>query len=205
MTRVVVTQEGLDEAMRRALAASEADVVKKNQMGGVKPVLLLGSPMRCIIAIKSQKVVERRIKRPGRNANRVSEVNYKNFVEQCVRHPEEKKMYQVPGNVGKLFLHENLWDRWSRGLSFVKEMTRSNDLHKTTSELCRAQLLMWSPRIGSCFKSKSEYITGELSMCCGNNDEQTKTHVKNVMLMAFRGLKRERVMELKFAKDQGSG
>ena len=28
-------------------------------------------------------------------------------------------------------------------------------------------------------------------MCCGNKDEQTKTHVKNVMMMLFRSLKRE--------------
>ena len=100
-------------------------------------------------------------------------------------------MCQVPGNAGRLFLHENLCDRWSRGLSFVKKMARSDDVHKTKSELCRAQLTMWSPRRGSCFKSKSEYVTEELSMCCCNKDERTKTHVKNVMLMVFRGLKRE--------------
>ena len=28
-------------------------------------------------------------------------------------------------------------------------------------------------------------------MCCGNKDEQTKTHVKNVMMIVFRSLKRE--------------
>ena len=70
-------------------------------------------------------------------------------------------------------MHENLWDRWSRGLSFVKEMTRIDDVHKTKSELCRAQLTMCSPK------------------CCCNKDERTKTHVKNIMLMVFRGLKRE--------------
>ena len=97
VTRVAAAQEGPDEAMRQALAASDADVVKKDQMGGEKPVLLFGSPIRCIIAIKSQKVVERRVKHPGRDANRASDVKYKNFVEQCARHPEEKEMYQVPG------------------------------------------------------------------------------------------------------------
>ena len=79
-------------------------------------------------------------------------------------------------------------------------------MRETQSELCRSQLTMCSPRRGSCIKSKAEY-TEELSMCCCNKDERPKTHVKNVMLMVFRGLKRERerVMELKFSKDQGSG
>ena len=76
-------------------AASDVDVVEKNQMGGEKPVLLIGSPTCCIIMIKSQNVVERHARRPGgqgvittmmRDANRVSEVKYQDFVEQCVRH-----------------------------------------------------------------------------------------------------------------------
>ena len=85
----VVAQEGPDKAMRQALAASSAkeafavsnakevlaasstiktsaasdvDVVEKNQMGGEKPVLLIESPMCCIIMIKSQNVVERHVK-----------------------------------------------------------------------------------------------------------------------------------------------
>ena len=37
-----------------------------------------------------------------RNANRVSEAKYKNFVEQCVRHLEKKEICQVLGNAGKL-------------------------------------------------------------------------------------------------------
>ena len=176
-TRVAVTQEGPDEAMRQALAASSAkeafaasnaDVVKKNQMGGEKPVLLIGSPMRCIIAIKSQNVVDRRVKLPGRNANRVSEVKYKNFVEQCVRHSEEKEMYQVLGNAGRMFLNENLWDRWPRGLSFVKKMAESDGVHEKQSEFCRSQSTTCSSRRGTCFKSKSEYVAEELSMCCCN-------------------------------------
>ena len=42
-------------------------------------------------------------------------------------------------------------------------------------------------------KSKSEYVTEELSMCWCNKDERTKTHEKNVMFMVFKGLKRERM------------
>ena len=58
-------------------------MVEKNQMGGEKLVLLIVSPMCCIIMIESQNVVERHVKRPGghgvittmmRYANRVSEV-----------------------------------------------------------------------------------------------------------------------------------
>ena len=102
VTRVAAAQEGPDEAMRQVLAASstrkasaasDVDVVEKNQMGGVKPVLSIGSPICCTTVIKSQNVVERHARRPGgqgvittvmRDANRVSEVKYKNFVEQCV-------------------------------------------------------------------------------------------------------------------------
>ena len=125
--RVEAAWEGSDEARKQAFAASsakeasaasEVDVVEKNQMGGVIPVLLIGSPMCCIIMIKSQNVVERQAGRPGgqgvimtmmRDAKRVSEVKYKNFVEQCVRH--------LPGDAGRLFL----CDRWSRGPSFCQE------------------------------------------------------------------------------------
>ena len=141
-----------------------------------------------------------------RNANRLSEVKYKNFVEQCVRHLEEKEMWQVSENAGRLFLRETLWDRWSRGLSFAMKMS-GPDVRETQSELCRSQLTRCSPRRGSCLTSKSEYVAEELSMRRCNKDERTKTHVKNLMLMVFRGLKRERerVTELKFAKDEGSG
>ena len=116
---------------KEASAASDADVFEKNQMGGENLVLLIGSPMCCIIIIESQNVVERHVRRPGghgvittmmRDANRVSEVKYKNFVEQCVRH--------LPGSAGILFLHENLWNRWSRRLSFVKKMAESVGMHK---------------------------------------------------------------------------
>ena len=48
----------------QASAASDVDVAEKNQMGGEKPVLLIGSPMCCITMIKSQNVVERHVIRP---------------------------------------------------------------------------------------------------------------------------------------------
>ena len=76
-----------------------------------------------------------------RDANRVSEVKYKNFVEHCVRH--------LPGDAGRLFLHENLWDRWSRGLSLIKKMAEGVGMRKTKSELCRSQSTMCSTRTGS--------------------------------------------------------
>ena len=40
----------------------------------------------------------------------------------AVKHPEEKEMYEIERSARRLFLHKNLWDKWSRGLSFVKEM-----------------------------------------------------------------------------------
>ena len=104
-------------------------------------------------------------------------------------HLEENEMCQVPGNAGRLLLHENLWDRWSRGLSFTMKMSKGLDVRQTQSELCRSQLTMSEERI--LFESKSEYVTEELSMCWCNKDERTKAHVKNVMLMVSRGLKRE--------------
>ena len=86
----------------------------------------------------------------------MSEVKFKNFEEQCVMH--------LLGNVGKLF---NLWDRWSRGLIFVKKMVESDGMH---GELCRSQSTLCSQRTGSCFKSKSEYVTEELGACCCNKE-----------------------------------
>ena len=47
---------------------------------------------------------------------------------------------------------------------------------------------MFSEDTGSCFKSKSEYVTEELGMCCCNKVKRTKIHVKNVMIMVLRGL-----------------
>ena len=123
VTRVVAAQEGPEETMRRALpassakeasAASAADVVDKNQMGGEKLVLLIGSPM-C-------QTFRGLVTTMMRDANRVIEVKYKNFVEQCVGN--------LSGNVGVLLLHENLWKcglvdsasprRWRRVLARAK-------------------------------------------------------------------------------------
>ena len=56
------------------------------------------------------------------NADAVKEVKYEILVEECVRHPEANEMYEIQRNAGRLFLHEDLWDRWSRGFSFSKEM-----------------------------------------------------------------------------------
>ena len=58
-------------------------------------------------------------------------------------------------------LHEDLWDGWSRGLRFAKEI---------------------------CFPG--ECVTEELSMCCCNEDEQTKSQVKNVVMNACCVLRR---------------
>ena len=207
VTRIVAAQEGPKKTMRQALAASsakeasavskaeevlasscttqasaasDAEVVEKNQMGGEKPVLLIGSPMcQTFCGVITTMMWD---------AARVSEVKYKNFVEQCVRHPEEKEMCQVLGNAGRLFLHENLWNRLSRGLSFIKKMAEGVGMRKTKSELCRSQLAMCSPRTRSYLKSKSEYVIEELGMCCGNKEKRTKIHVKNVMMMVLRGL-----------------
>ena len=117
------------------------------------------------------------------DANKVSEVKYKNFVEECVKH--------LPGNAGVLFLHENLWNSLSRRPSIVKKMAESVGMYKTKSELCRSHSTMCSPRTGSCLESKSEYITDKLSMCCCNRKKGTKTDVKKVMMMVLRCLKRE--------------
>ena len=96
-TRVAAAQEGLDEAMRQALAASSAiktsaasdvDVVEKNQVGGETPVLWIGSPLcQTFCGVITTMM---------RDANREGGVKYKNFVEQCVRH--------LPCNAGRLFL-----------------------------------------------------------------------------------------------------
>ena len=90
--------------------------------------------------------------------------------------------------VGVLLLHENLWNRWSRGLSFAKKMAEGVGTRKTKSDLCRSQSTMCSSRTGSCLKSKSGYVIEELGICCCNKEKRTMIHVKNVMMMVFRGL-----------------
>ena len=88
--------------------------------------------------------------------NGVSEVKYENFVERCVKRVEEKEMYEIQSNAGRMFLHEDLWDRWRRGLCFFKEMSEKNDVRETKSGLCRSQSTKCLPKTGSCFKSRSE-------------------------------------------------
>ena len=137
-TRVAVAQEGLSEAMTQVLAASnttgasvasDADMVDKEHTGGENPVSSIVSPMFpafCYLILVM------------RSASGVCEVKYENFVERCVKYPEEKRMYKVLRNAGRVFLHENLWNRWSRGLSFVEEMPERHGVRETNSELCRS-------------------------------------------------------------------
>ena len=188
-TRVEAALGAPDEAMRQALAASSvmeasvassADMVEKEHMGEQKPVSSIGSPM-CLTFFDLIMAM--------RDANGVSEVKFEKLVERCVRHPEENGMDEVERNAGMLLLQENLWDRWSRGLSFVKEMAERDDAHKTKSELCRSQSTLCFLQKGSCFKSRSEYVIEEWSMCCCNNDGQTWIHVNKFMIVS-RGLKR---------------
>ena len=158
-------QEGPDEAMRRAQAAcsareasvvGDADMVDKQHMGGEKPVSSIGS-LQCPTFCDLTMVM--------RNANGVSEVKYENLVERCVRCPEEKGMYEIQRNAGGLLFHEDLWDRRSRGLSFVKDM------------------FLFRKR-GSCCKLRSERVTEESSLCCCRKDEQTNIHVKSVVIVS---------------------
>ena len=84
---------------REASVASDADMIDEEQVGGEKPVSMIGSPM-C----------------------RISRVNSQNVVERRVRRLEGKGMCEKQRDARRLFLHEDLWDRWSRGLNFAKEM-----------------------------------------------------------------------------------
>ena len=169
------------------LVASDVDTVEKNQMGGEKPVLLIGSPMCCITVIKSQNVVERRVRCPGgqgvittmmRDANRVSKVKYKNFVEQCETPRDHlSHRFSCKNNIPAFPITWNI--SFSSRSQLRHEDVGGTDVRETQSELRRFQLTLCSPRRGSCFESKSGYLTEELSMCCCNKDERTKTHVKS--------------------------
>ena len=127
-----------------------------------------------------------------RDANIVSEVNYKriwwNTVSDILRKWGCAKCWT---NAGELFLHEDLWDRWSRGLSFAMKMSEGPDVRETQCELCRFQSTMCFPEKGSCVKSRAECAIEELSMCCCNVDGQARDHVKNVVMNASGGLKRK--------------
>ena len=116
-------------------------MIDKEQMGEEKPVSLIGSLM-CQTFCDLIMVMW--------NANSVNEVKYENLVERCVRRPTEVRMYGMQRNSGKLFLHEDVWNRWSRGLSFVKE-------------IC-------FPKRRSCCKLRAECVTEKLSMCICNED-----------------------------------
>ena len=71
------------------------------------------------------------------------------------------------------------------------KMSEGPSVRETQIEMYQSRLTMCSPRRGSCFESKSEYVTEELCMRCCNKDERTKIHVKHIILNVFRGLKRE--------------
>ena len=101
-----------------------------------------------------------------------------------MRHPEKK------GNV-PLFLHENLWERFSRGLSFAMKMEEGPDVRETQSDLRQSQSTMCSPKKGSCVKSRSECAIEELSKCCWSEDGRARDHMKNVVMNVSGGVKRE--------------
>ena len=92
----------------------------KEQMGEEKPVSSIGSSM-CQTFFDLIMLIQ--------DANGVSEV--KNLVERCVKHPEEKGMHEIQSNARGSFLHGNLSDRWSRGLSFAKEMVKTETPRRT--------------------------------------------------------------------------
>ena len=158
-TRVEAAQVGPDEAMGRALA-SAADMVDKEQMCEEKPVSLIGS--HCQTFCDPIMVM--------RDASGVSEVKYKNLMKRRVRRPDEKRMYEIQRKAGRLFLHGDLWDRWSRGLSFAREMC--------------------FPKRGTCCNLRSVCVIEDSSTVCCSKDGQTKVHVKNFMKIVFRGLRR---------------
>ena len=68
------------------------------------------------------------------NANAISEDRCENLVERCVRRPEDKDMYGIQRNARGLFLHENPWDRLSRGPNFAK--LRSECVTEKSSMCC---------------------------------------------------------------------
>ena len=100
-------------------------------------------------------------------------------------------MYETQRNAGRLFLHEHPWDAWSRGLSFVNEMAEKDGVHKTKGDLSRFQLATNSVEKRSWFMSFSERIIEELSKRCCNKGGQAKNHMKNSVVAALKGLKRE--------------
>ena len=58
-----------------------------------------------------------------RATGKLSEVEYRNLGERCVRHFSFcVRICETQRRPGRLFLHAHPWDAWSRGLSFVKEL-----------------------------------------------------------------------------------
>ena len=66
------------------------------------------------------------------------------------------------GNAGELFSREDLWDRWSRGLSFAMKMSEGPDARES-----------------------------QLSICCNSEEGQARDHVKNVEMNVSGSLNRD--------------
>ena len=123
------------------------------------------------------------------DANRLSEVKCKNFVDGCVNHFEEIEMYLVLGNAVRLFFDEKLCDGLSRGLSFVMEMSDGPDT-------------MCLPKKESCFKwtwFQVESYRGVEHVLL-NRGQQTKSHVKNFVMIVPRSLKKKKKKEIHSVK-----
>ena len=138
-------------------------------MGGEYPVSPIGSPMCqtfCGVIMMMMMM---------QDASRVSEVRCENLVERCVRHLEKKEMCHVLRSARKLFLHEDLWNTWFRGLSFAIKMSEGPAVRETGSELYRSQSTKCLPKGGSCFESRSGCVTEKLSMCSCNEDRQRES------------------------------
>ena len=80
---------------QRDKCSRAADMVDKEQMGGEKQVSLIGSPMRQTFCDLIMAM---------RDANGLSEVKYDNLAERCVKHPDEKGMFEIRRNAGRSFL-----------------------------------------------------------------------------------------------------
>ena len=127
-------------------------------------------------------------------AGKPSEFELKRLVERCFTHLKFcLRMYETQRNAGRLFLHEHPWDAWSRGLSFVNEISEKDGVHKTKADLCRFQLATNSVEKGSWFMSNSECIIEELGKRCYNKGGQAKNQMKNFVVAVLKGLMREKL------------
>ena len=145
-----------------------------------EPVLLIGSPTCRAFSTLIELT----------QAGKPSEFELKSLVERCVTHLKFCfRMYETQRNAGRLFLHEHLWDAWSRGLSFVSETAEKDGVHKTKGDSCRFQLATNSVEKGSWFMSNSEcIIIEELSKRCYKKSGQAKNHIKNFAFAVLKGL-----------------